>query len=70
MPADDYLDVPANGHDEHYLLANPMGPELGPELATWAAEQTERIRELRQQADDLEADIEGAFAAARVLMAR
>lgn len=50
------------------LRARALAPQLGPELAHWAAEQTERIRELRQEADRLEQEVSGAFAGARALM--
>lgn len=57
-------------HDEEFLKANPLPPALGPELAHWAAEAKERIRELRKEAEALESDVEGAFAAARILLSK
>lgn len=57
----DHLDFPLPDGD-------PLPPRLGPELASWAVEADEKVRQLRQEADKLEKDKERAFAAARVLM--
>jgi hypothetical protein len=49
--------------------ANPeQVAEWGRDLASWAAEQTERVRELRMEADQLEQESDWAFNAARILL--
>lgn len=57
----DHLDFPLPNGD-------PLPPRLGSELASWAVDADEKVRQLRQEADKLEEEKERAFAAARILL--
>lgn len=62
-------DAPLAYRNPQRAEANPeQVAEWGRELAHWAAEQTERVRELRTEADRLEEQSDWAFNAARVLL--
>lgn len=63
------FDEPLHEPTAEELLADPLSQRAGLELAQWAAEVSERVRVLREEADQLERDQEAAFAATRVLMA-
>lgn len=71
------LDAPLEARSVDELIADQFPERIGNEIAALAAEQSENVRELRRQADELhgqadelEEQIGNAFAGARLLLGK